>query len=56
MFLTLFGYYDRSYYKCTYQGCGVRKQVERSAEDERAVLTTYEGRHNHDVPTAPRRS
>ena len=46
----------RSYYKCTYQGCGVRKQVERSAEDERAVLTTYEGRHNHDVPTAPRRS
>ncbi|KAL0710461.1 hypothetical protein Bca4012_017439 [Brassica carinata] len=46
----------RSYYKCTYQGCGVRKQVERSAEDERAVLTTYEGRHNHDIPTAVRRS
>ncbi|KFK21955.1 hypothetical protein AALP_AAs48252U000400 [Arabis alpina] len=46
----------RSYYKCTYQGCGVRKQVERSAENERAVLTTYEGRHNHDIPTALRRS
>ncbi|KAJ0228718.1 WRKY transcription factor 25 [Hirschfeldia incana] len=46
----------RSYYKCTHQGCGVRKQVERSAEDERAVLTTYEGRHNHDVPTSLRRS
>ncbi|CAN8247479.1 unnamed protein product [Cochlearia groenlandica] len=46
----------RSYYKCTYQDCGVRKQVERSAEDERAVLTTYEGRHNHDIPTALRRS
>ncbi|KAL1192741.1 putative WRKY transcription factor 25 [Cardamine amara subsp. amara] len=46
----------RSYYKCTYQGCGVRKQVERSAADERAVLTTYEGRHNHDIPTALRRS
>ncbi|CAH8282337.1 unnamed protein product [Eruca vesicaria subsp. sativa] len=46
----------RSYYKCTYPGCGVRKQVERSAEDERAVLTTYEGRHNHDVPTSLRRS
>ncbi|CAH8358204.1 unnamed protein product [Eruca vesicaria subsp. sativa] len=46
----------RNYYKCTYQGCGVRKQVERSAEDERAVLTTYEGRHNHDIPTTLRRS
>ncbi|KAF8052796.1 hypothetical protein N665_1504s0004 [Sinapis alba] len=46
----------RSYYKCTFPGCGVRKQVERSAEDERAVLTTYEGRHNHDIPTALRRS
>ncbi|XP_010469879.1 PREDICTED: probable WRKY transcription factor 25 [Camelina sativa] len=46
----------RSYYKCTYQGCGVRKQVERSAADDRAVLTTYEGRHNHDIPTALRRS
>ncbi|KAJ4903265.1 putative WRKY transcription factor 25 [Raphanus sativus] len=46
----------RSYYKCTYQGCGVKKQVERSAEDERAVLTTYEGRHNHDIPTSLRRS
>jgi WRKY transcription factor 25 len=46
----------RSYYKCTFQGCGVKKQVERSAADERAVLTTYEGRHNHDIPTALRRS
>ncbi|XAR58866.1 hypothetical protein NMG60_11014434 [Bertholletia excelsa] len=42
----------RSYYKCTYQGCPVRKHVERAANDLRSVITTYEGKHNHDVPAA----
>ncbi|KAJ6291306.1 hypothetical protein OIU76_023383 [Salix suchowensis] len=42
----------RSYYKCTYQGCPVRKHVERASHDLRAVITTYEGKHNHDVPAA----
>jgi len=28
----------------------VRKHVERAANDMKAVLTTYEGKHNHDVP------
>lgn len=42
----------RSYYKCTYQGCRVRKHVERAAQDLRSVITTYEGKHNHDVPAA----
>ncbi|KAL0458576.1 UNVERIFIED_CONTAM: WRKY transcription factor WRKY24 [Sesamum latifolium] len=42
----------RSYYKCTSQGCQVRKHVERAAHDTRAVITTYEGKHNHDVPAA----
>ncbi|OIW16479.1 hypothetical protein TanjilG_32149 [Lupinus angustifolius] len=42
----------RSYYKCTHQGCPVRKHVERASHDLRAVITTYEGKHNHDVPAA----
>ncbi|KAJ4837402.1 hypothetical protein Tsubulata_036916 [Turnera subulata] len=42
----------RSYYKCTHPACPVRKHVERASHDLRAVITTYEGKHNHDVPAA----
>uniref|UniRef100_A0ACD5VTV4 Uncharacterized protein n=1 Tax=Avena sativa TaxID=4498 RepID=A0ACD5VTV4_AVESA len=42
----------RSYYKCTTVGCPVRKHVERASHDLRTVITTYEGKHNHDVPAA----
>ncbi|KAJ0816557.1 putative transcription factor WRKY family [Helianthus annuus] len=44
--------HPRSYYKCTHQGCNVRKHVERAASDPKAVITTYEGKHTHDVPAA----
>lgn len=44
--------YPRSYYKCTTPGCNVRKHVERASTDPKAVITTYEGKHNHDVPAA----
>ncbi|XP_078438107.1 WRKY DNA-binding protein 2 [Wolffia australiana] len=40
----------RSYYKCTNPGCTVRKHVERASHDLKSVITTYEGKHNHDVP------
>ncbi|KAD4386317.1 hypothetical protein E3N88_26486 [Mikania micrantha] len=42
----------RSYYKCTSTGCTVRKHVERASHDLKSVITTYEGKHNHDVPAA----
>ncbi|XP_022871426.1 probable WRKY transcription factor 2 isoform X1 [Olea europaea var. sylvestris] len=42
----------RSYYKCTSTGCAVRKHVERASHDLKSVITTYEGKHNHDVPAA----
>jgi hypothetical protein len=42
----------RSYYKCTYQGCDVKKHIERSSQDPNAIITTYEGKHSHDVPAA----
>ncbi|KAG0604893.1 hypothetical protein M758_9G016900 [Ceratodon purpureus] len=44
--------HPRSYYKCTNLGCPVRKHVERASNDPKAVITTYEGKHNHDVPAA----
>ncbi|MCI00083.1 putative WRKY transcription factor 2, partial [Trifolium medium] len=41
-----------SYYKCTSDGCNVRKHVERASHDLKYVITTYEGKHNHEVPTS----
>ncbi|OAY64995.1 putative WRKY transcription factor 75 [Ananas comosus] len=41
--------FPRSYYKCTHQGCWVKKQVQRLSKDEGVVVTTYEGMHTHPI-------
>ncbi|KAK6118326.1 hypothetical protein DH2020_036745 [Rehmannia glutinosa] len=40
----------RNYYRCSVEGCAVKKRVERDKEDPRYVVTTYEGIHNHQGP------
>jgi hypothetical protein len=45
---------SRSYYKCTYPGCPVRKRVDRATQDIMYVMLAYDGIHNHDVPAARR--
>ncbi|XP_071716249.1 probable WRKY transcription factor 33 [Rutidosis leptorrhynchoides] len=44
----------RSYYRCSSAGCTAKKHVERASHDEKVVITTYEGRHDHDMPTGAR--
>ncbi|CAI9299885.1 unnamed protein product [Lactuca saligna] len=41
--------FPRSYYRCTYQDCNVKKQVQRLSKDEGVVVTTYEGTHSHPI-------
>ncbi|EXB40317.1 putative WRKY transcription factor 75 [Morus notabilis] len=41
--------FPRSYYRCTHQGCNVKKQVQRLTKDEGVVVTTYEGMHSHAI-------
>uniref|UniRef100_A0ACD5TKE2 Uncharacterized protein n=1 Tax=Avena sativa TaxID=4498 RepID=A0ACD5TKE2_AVESA len=42
----------RNYYKCSAEGCGVKKRVQRDQDDPRYVVTTYDGVHNHATPGA----
>ncbi|KAI3728413.1 hypothetical protein L6452_17049 [Arctium lappa] len=41
--------FPRNYYRCTYQGCNVKKQVQRLSNDDGVVVTTYEGMHSHPI-------
>jgi len=44
--------HPRSYFKCTYTGCSVKKQLERDGENH---ICSYEGLHTHAPPdTEPR--
>ncbi|CAN1775655.1 WRKY transcription factor 44 [Linum perenne] len=43
--------FPRSYYRCTNLKCTVRKYVERAPDDPKTLVTTYEGKHNHDMPS-----
>ncbi|CAL9149199.1 unnamed protein product [Musa hybrid cultivar] len=40
----------RNYYRCSSEGCQVKKKVERHRDDSSFVITTYEGTHNHHAP------
>ncbi|GLJ11260.1 hypothetical protein SUGI_0149100 [Cryptomeria japonica] len=40
----------RSYYKCSESNCCVKKKVERDPIDAEVLITTYEGKHNHESP------
>ncbi|CAL9749327.1 unnamed protein product [Musa acuminata subsp. burmannicoides] len=42
--------YPRSYYRCTGPKCNVRKYVERASDDSGYFVTTYEGKHTHEMP------
>ncbi|KAL1821776.1 hypothetical protein ACET3Z_016645 [Daucus carota] len=42
----------RSYYRCSNTGCPVKKHVERASHDSKVVITTYEGQHDHTMPSA----
>jgi len=39
--------FPRSYYKCTYPNCPVKKKVERSIDDDHVVSIIYKGQHSH---------
>ncbi|KAI5019791.1 probable WRKY transcription factor 75 [Hordeum vulgare subsp. vulgare] len=41
----------RNYYRCSTEGCSVKKRVERDRDDPAYVVTTYEGTHSHASPS-----
>ncbi|KAK4404297.1 putative WRKY transcription factor 32 [Sesamum angolense] len=47
--------HPRNYYRCTSAGCPVRKHIERALDNVSAVVITYKGVHDHDMPVPRKR-
>ncbi|KAI3444017.1 hypothetical protein Pfo_000682 [Paulownia fortunei] len=47
--------HPRNYYRCTSAGCPVRKHIERAVDNTSAVVITYKGVHDHDMPVPKKR-
>ena len=46
--------FKRHYYRCSREGCRVKRVLERSADEPRVLLVSYEGEHNHRRPIVAR--
>ncbi|CAK7338204.1 unnamed protein product [Dovyalis caffra] len=44
-----------NYYRCTSAGCPVRKHIETAVDNTNAVIITYKGVHDHDMPVPKKR-
>ncbi|KAM7276112.1 hypothetical protein ACFE04_017978 [Oxalis oulophora] len=40
----------RNYYRCSTEGCPVKKRIEKDRDAPGYIITTYEGVHNHQSP------
>ncbi|XAR65566.1 hypothetical protein NMG60_11009726 [Bertholletia excelsa] len=47
--------HPRNYYRCTSAGCPVRKHIERAVDNSSAVIITYKGVHDHNMPVPKKR-
>ncbi|PON99396.1 WRKY domain containing protein [Trema orientale] len=47
--------HPRNYYRCTSAGCPVRKHIESAVDNSNAVIITYKGVHDHDMPVPKKR-
>ncbi|ESW26880.1 hypothetical protein PHAVU_003G156300 [Phaseolus vulgaris] len=47
--------HPRNYYRCTSAGCPVRKHIESAVDNSDAVIITYKGVHDHDMPVPKKR-
>ncbi|XP_022869840.1 probable WRKY transcription factor 32 [Olea europaea var. sylvestris] len=42
--------HPRNYYRCTSAGCPVRKHTEKATDSSSAVIVSYTGVHDHEMP------